>query len=275
MKLLKVPLVLCFLLFLSLAAQSQTVDQLATTVVYLEHSFSKITTNGNQSVTNQLTKSGTGFLLQYNDSLYLITAKHVGIDLGFTTNDTVSIANLDGSKSEFELPVLQGPRKAVWLHHPEVDVSVLPLEPMGQTQILFSARSLQVSNALAKWTNAPPRDRQLIIIGFPLGIGARVGDDFGPLTRRTRAASRLLQNGTIFLLEDPSIQGYSGSPVIYSNEPTRLGGVGLGGGPATEYFGVVTSTLFDDTGGKLAGVVPIKWVAQLIFEDQKKRGKAP
>jgi hypothetical protein len=87
---------------------------------------------------------------------------------------------------------------------------------------------------------------------------------FAPITRRTRAASGLLCGETYFLLEDPSIEGYSGAPVFDLGEPIAGPGGFQLGGRQTGCFGIISFTKSDNTGGKMAGVVPTKCILELI-----------
>jgi len=87
------------------------------------------------------------------------------------------------------------------------------------------------------------------MIGFPLGLGVDTSvNRFLPVSRQTRAASGLLDD-LFFLLQDPAIEGYSGSPLL------SLGGVvanrsGIVGDTPAACYGVVVSTVGDNTGGK-------------------------
>ena len=63
-----------------------------------------------------------------------------------------------------------------------------------------------------------------------------------------------------------SVQGYSGAPAFDLNEPiaTSGGGAVISGGKGVTCLGVVSSTISDNTGGKMAGVVPTKCILELI-----------
>ena len=98
------------------------------------------------------------------------------------------------------------------------------------------------------------------------------GEDFSPLTRKTRAASGFLHdddNGQFFFLEDPSVQGYSGAPVFYLGDAILTHGIQIGGGK-TGCYGVISFTSADNTGGKMAGVVPIKFALELMAKHEAK-----
>src|SRR5206468_6794441 len=103
---------------------------------------------------------------------------------------------------------------------------------------------------------APDRDAPLTVLGFPLGLG--VEREFSPISRDTKAASGLLTlprfdtqiPATFFVMQDPSIGGDSGAPVIDTGGPRRAG-QGLVLSAPTIVVGLVHGTLPDQTGGKV------------------------
>ena len=83
-------------------------------------------------------------------------------------------------------------------------------------------------NMLLKDLKAPQRERPLVVMGFPLALGAH--GHFSPITSESKAASGLVQirinkfdpEQTFFLLDKPSIGGFSGSPVFLMPWPIRF-----------------------------------------------------
>lgn len=72
-------------------------------------------------------------------------------------------------------------------------------------------------------------------------------------------------SSTYFLLENPSIQGYSGGPVFDMGYETLGGGSATASsGKGTICYGIITEKLHDDTGGKLGGVVPSFYLYELL-----------
>ena len=113
------------------------------------------------------------------------------------------------------------------------------------------------------------RDAELTTIGFPCGLGLQ--NVFSPLTFRSHAASGYVSvnNGAnnkpsnIFCLENPSVGGYSGAPVF------ELGYIAVGNrieiySQQTMCHGFISATLGDQTGGKIAMVVPAYYLKDLI-----------
>lgn len=67
---------------------------------------------------------------------------------------------------------------------------------------------------------------------------------------------------TFFLLQDPAVEGYRGSPLLATGGLViREAGI-ASSEPAV--YGVVVSTLADATGGKMAQVVSVRCVQELI-----------
>lgn len=258
--------------------QAQNLDEISKTVVFLRHDFVETVSNekGTFEVWLKLPNtnaffpkitsvSGTGFLVGHSNHLYLVTAKHVASDIGFTENDKIIIGLQNGKSLQLPLAALRGSNTNNWINHEKADVSILPLYPIPQIQPLLQEHFLDIS-LLNNGTNRPSRDVMLTIVGFPLGMGwgQDTEGDFIPLTRKTRASSGFINGGCIFLLEDPSVQGYSGSPIFDFLEPvnsmSRI--VIRSGGMAC--YGVVSSTFSDNTGGKMGAVVPTKLILELI-----------
>lgn len=215
--------------------------------------------------------SGTGFFVRKGTKIYLITAAHVAeklkSDVKIITHgqndrpllyDMIDIA---GSGNEHK-----------WFFHPEADVALLPLNPSekfkGTIKILNTDLLLASENDYDKF-----RDRVLTTVGFPLSLGLR--GKFSPIVKSSKAASSLFTyqrsdkniQTTFFILEDPSVQGFSGTPV-YAMSEVRIGGIGLGGGRFA-CIGLVHGTLKDNTGGKFAAIVPAYFIIQLIENHEK------
>jgi len=275
----------CFLIVLAtvLKSHAQSVEDLSKAVVFLRHDFIETSSNENGTYevwlklpnTNSFIPKlssvcGTGFLIAWSNDLFLVTARHVAYQMSFSDRDLIIIGAEGGKSFPIPLPMLRGANTNSWLHHIGADVSVLPLDPPPQLYQTLLARHFLNSSFLEAGTNRPRRDLVLTIVGFPLGMGwGQNGDDFIPFVRKTRAASGFIDSGNAFVLEDPSVQGYSGSPVLDLVEP-------ISGSSGTTFesrpmacYGVVSGTLGDDTGGKMAVVISTKCVVELIDDYEK------
>lgn len=258
----------------SVGARAGTIDGFCESVVFLNHNEPLIETlNGVQYEvwlkipgSNVLTakiiqKAGSGLIVISSGMAYLATAKHVAMDL----TEDFEIIMRGGHREPLHLSLvsLTGQPTVRWYHHPQADVSVHPL-PTITRQGLDALRGRSIPLAILEaGTNQPSRDVPLTALGFPLRLGAE--GEFMPLSRETKASSGMLSDaaGYFFLLQDPSVSGYSGGPLIESPglRFTEDGGIT----PAHPHcWGFVSATYGDETGGKMCRITPAFYVVQLI-----------
>lgn len=192
---------------------------------------------------------------------FLVTAKH-GIR-SFKPHDLVIISNDNDRPLRLKFSDLTGKSSHLdWISHEMSDVAILPLSMNSSLSASLAGRFLPIE-LLAEKPHAPDKEAPLAILGFPLGIG--VGEFASPILRNTRAASGIVNIGPValFVLQDPSVGGFSGSPVFkpshYNTEMrTTLGPVDY------EVIGIVSGTISDDTGGKFAAITPVYFLAELL-----------
>ena len=211
---------------------------------------------------------GSGFLVTDSNSLFLVTASHVAKLM--TTNSFVNLMGQKGKTVCLQLAQLSGKKSPTnWLHHDEADVAVLELSPSPEIRNKYLKQRFLPPGIIAADREAPSRNLSLIIFGFPLGIGSSE-KKFSPLTKQTHCASDLVTlkradasiQTIFFLLEDPSIEGYSGGPVL-DISIFKLGAMQTTGS-GTKLWGLVHGTSSDGTGGKLAMVVPSYFILETI-----------
>ena len=225
--------------------------------------------HGGPMITKTQVQSGTGFFVLYAERLFLVTAQHVALSTSADTRVTLrTTGDRPVSFSISALSGVSGPPQ--WVAHDSADIAALRLNPspdvFSDLQQHFIPQSM-----LVKKLAAPPRDRLLTTLGFPLGLGA--DGVFSPISNQSKPASGLLSLlrfdtqtwAVFFLLDSPSVGGFSGAPVF------DLPGVFSSGGVLIEdedlkCVGVVHGTISDDTGGKMAAVHP----AELILETLQK-----
>jgi len=165
----------------------------------------------------------------------------------------------------YSLADLVGEDIPKWTVHKEADVAVIPLNPPADFKVSIKYISI---NQIVDELNAPNLDLVLTTIGFPLNLG--IGQKFSPIVKTSRAASGLFrtergdtkQEANFFILEDPSVAGFSGAPVLKLSKVTI--GVMSSGQGAFECVGLVHGTISDDTGGKFAAIVPGKYIRETI-----------
>jgi hypothetical protein len=97
---------------------------------------------------------------------------------------------------------------------------------------------------------------------------------FSPISRQSKAASGILIEGGVryFLLQDPSIDGYSGGPVFTVDNPYYLS-LSINGQPIpvkimpalpANFWGVISATKANRSGGKMAVVIPAAYAAEMM-----------
>jgi hypothetical protein len=238
--------------------------------IFNREELSNVVVNLRQNVGNGQSKVGTGIFVVHNQNeLYLVTASHVANDMLVSGDYVIKGAN-DIAVSLKITDLIQGfsAQLIPWTHHQTADLAILRLNPTQQTiNTHFQNRFLPSENINANRVIVT-RDVELTSIGFPNGLGA-VGH-FSPLTFRTFASSSLITlnradtqtPADFFVLENPSIGGYSGGPVfdisIYKHGAMTSTGTG------TMCHGIMHGTISDQTGGKLAVVTPSYLLFDLI-----------
>ena len=254
---------------------NQTVpfDQVTKSVVYLEGEKAKLELiNGAtyeigfrrpgsgefQLLTERVT--GTGFFVRNGDSLFLATAGHVARNLALRVRLIAS--DTSGNSKTYSLD-----NKVSWIFSKKADVAVSRVhDALFILDFLHSALDIRF---LADTETVSVPELPLVVIGFPLGLG--VQNKFSPLRRETHASSGLIdlpradtkQVATFFVLQDPSIGGYSGAPVFIL-VAHRFGSIIMKGLNAKSCIGIIHGTISDATGGKLGVVTPAKYVYELI-----------
>ena len=202
---------------------------------------------------------GTGMFVVRGNELFLITASHVARPSNANTYLVLSDDNGNAATIALTLaaPVSQ------WDHHPAADIAKIHITITQANQHLFQNRFYphdQIHIAL----DSVSRDVELTTIGFPLGLGA-IGR-FSPLSFRTYAASSLIslnradnqQPCDFFVLESPSVGGYSGGPVF--DLGYMIVGMMTQNKGKTICYGFMHGTISDNTGGKLAAVTPASYL---------------
>lgn len=250
------------------SVEAVTLESLSVSVVYLREN------DGERA------RIGTGFLVRSAQS-YLVTASHVAVFLTpeskatFRTTGDVPLTVTLGD-------LFTGGLMLPWHRHAEADIAVLPLKPNEKALSLIQDRPLKIAMLVAQ-EGAPPRERPVTVMGFPLALGTT--GRFSPLTSEAKPASGLVRitrtdtkkEETFFMLDKPSIGGYSGAPVFLIPGPFFSEGTMKlpGAGAPTWIVGLVSGTISDDTGGKLAAIVPAKFIRDTILEADRQANKPP
>lgn len=272
----KIIFILLILIFsTSLFCQEKNIpfDDLMKSVVYLQDKHPKIQVISGKSYELGIRKigekrfklleysiSGTGFFIKSKGKLFLVTAEHIAREL--INNPSLVTSDMNGDAKEYSLK-----GEINWKFHKNADIAVSII----RNSILFK---LFYDNAIDKnflndSLDYPDAEFPIAVIGFPLNLG--IHGKFSPLRRDTNAASKLIdlpradnkKISTFFILQDPSIGGYSGAPVFII-EAYRFGHILMKGFDARLCVGIIHGILSDNTGGKLGMVVPAKFIKDLI-----------
>lgn len=210
-----------------------------------------------------LFSSGSGFFVNKGKDLYLVTASHVSRGIPFGSKATLYGSN--GVPLTYDLSELAGMQVPKWIFHNEADVAVLPISPQENFRAAIRAVSY---DQLKKDNSAPGLDIYLTTVGFPLELGVK--DKFSPIVKVSHPASALFRHprfdnnteASFFILDDPSVAGFSGAPVF--KLPRIKIGVMSSGQGAFECVGIVHGTFNDPTGGKFAAILPAFYIVATI-----------
>jgi len=217
--------------------------------------------NNNKALGDRLL--GTGTFVTKNGKFYILTAEHVITD----AIKAEYIILCDSNMKPCKVDLLNLNTNYSWKVHPVADMAVLEIDNTVNPWI--SSRAFPYDHCEISMTGLG-RDTEVTTVGFPCGLG--VNNVFAPLTFRSFPASEVLQLNRldkktiitdVFLLENPSIGGYSGGPVFdlaykvdynmtQTKDKTRLYGIMHG------YIGNGVS------GGHMSFVTPISCLSQLI-----------
>lgn len=211
--------------------------------------------------------SGTGFFVLKDDKLYIVTAKHITEKIDLQAK--IQIMGTDRYALDISFDSLE--QSPVVISHPNADIGVIQIDKTVINPIYTSAMFFDYNTMLFLDRDSNiSRDTEMTCIGFPKDFGCY--GTFEPLTFRSHPASSLIRNyhldytefhfeQDIFILENPSCCGYSGGPVI--DLGYKVDGAITQSSP-TIIYGVMSGTSPDNTGGKMALVTPIYYLADII-----------
>lgn len=221
---------------------------------------------------------GTAFLVRVKKLLFLVTAEHVSAK---TTAETkIVLSAKDDRPESFPLSSWAHAGRVKWVSHDVADVAILEIDPQEEIRADVVDRAVNVEEYMLGSFVSPERDRPTLTIGFPRGLGIDIlGPDarVSPISRESKPVSGLLtlprfdnkRNEIFFLLENPSLGGFSGSPV-YVFPGTWSKGAGFGVYRSTACIGLIHGTLYDveregrEGEGRFAAVVPSQYIVETL-----------
>jgi hypothetical protein len=170
----------------------------------------------NQSFPKKTAISGTSFFVSKDLDLYLVTAEHVAKSAD--QNTTLWISNSEGKTRKILLKDITVDNQINWTSHPISDVSVVRLDAskIDSTLSIVPIPFQLIVDTL----EAPMRIMEVTVYGFPLRLG--VNNRISPITKTLKPASGIIditrsdnnKLAPFFLLDDPSVSGFSGGPVF-------------------------------------------------------------
>ncbi|RFS17821.1 hypothetical protein [Emticicia sp. C21] len=200
---------------------------------------------------------GTGNIVSYHNKYLLITARHIAEQMSSTAKIVFMVP--DSSAIEEDLIFLTSSIAGIpWIHHPLADISILEIAPFNDFQKdRFLSSSIKL-DWVASQKISFPIGTEALFFGFPMYV---LNHYFSPIALWCNTASKLITHSdkvNYIYLDRPSIQSCSGSGVFIT---IRKGSFSR----ATYMVGIISATLSDDTGGKLAAVVPISYLKELLL----------
>ena len=205
---------------------------------------------------------GTGTFISKDNKYYILTANHVVV----SPIKVEFIYLCDNKMNPTKIDIKKLNNRGRWVSHPVADMAIFEIDSMANPWI--STRSFPYDHCEISMVNLT-RDTELTTVGFPLGLG--IQNIFAPLTFRSFPASSILKIQRIdkpqnvldfFLLEDPSIGGYSGGPVFdlaykvdYNMTQTK---------DKTRLYGIMHGYCGGNAGGSMSCVTPISYLKDLI-----------
>ena len=207
--------------------------------------------------------TATGFIVNKNNNLYLITNRHVVTGKDNQTDECLDKIHAGiPNKIKFWFPYEENGyfkwsvicldlydvnEKPVWLEHPvyknKVDVVALNLGSFNQTKFYYSCKS----------SYSPIVTENVFIIGYPFGYNVRPKEGKYAIWSTGTVASDpdldLEINGEqlpVFLVDAKTRKGQSGSPVIYYNANgfnRENGGLALYAGPISHEIGIYSGRI--------------------------------
>lgn len=240
------------------------IDSITATVVFLSSEFPQII-DGKQ-VQNK-TVFGSGLFVLHEGRVFLVTATHVAKDMN--PNGHITYKGDDGVGIVQTFSQLSGAQIPVWITHPNADVSVLELHPDAEQTQKLQGHFLESSFRMLKSMDHISRERPTMTFGFPLQLGSR--GRFSAISREAKPSSDVIsirEQGTsvdtsYLFLDSPSIGGFSGGPVLHYPGPYTENGA-LVMGNDVMCIGIIHGTISDETGGKLAAVVPSTFILEAL-----------
>jgi len=223
-------------------------------------------TRTNQMFPKKVANSGTAFFVYKDLDLYLVTAEHVAKHT--TENTIIRISKQDGTTNQLQLKDIVDDNNLKWTIHPISDVAVIRLD-LTKLDTAYNSIVPVFFEIIDFKLEAPLRTREVTVYGFPLRLG--ISGKITPITKTSKPSSGIIEHqrfdnkkiAPFFLLDDPSVSGFSGGPVFelpqefVKSDNTNLYII------AYRLMGLVHGTISKDVGGFTA-IVPANQIKETI-----------
>jgi hypothetical protein len=244
--------ILLILLLLSIQAKAQLLNS--------ETLYNKVVLLKEQLQDKEI--HGTGFILKSdNNSFFLVTARHVADNLHTDITEIFfrdSLEKAVGYKLKQFIPKIPMSR-----YNDESDFFILRLDPFDVISKKLLQRSSFDIKLIANDRTSIDRKYEVVVFGYPIFDF----EHFNPITFKSNFSSGLINikiEGLkkpcyCYLLENPSMEGFSGGPVFFGVQDRMTYPAN-----ATLIIGLVTATTYDKTGGKFAVITPTFHLLDLV-----------
>lgn len=227
-------------------------------MIFERDNLYKVVCNIRTPKTSSQEEIGTGMFVIKDNKPFIITASHVVANANAQTYLIIS----DDQDNPQKI-LLSDLSNHQWIHHSVADVAYIEVMPSQKNQNYIKGRFFPFDHIDIS-DSSPSKDIELTSIGFPLGLGTF--GKYSPLTFRTFASSSLItlnradtkKPSKFFIIENPSIGGYSGGPIF--DLGYLISGIMRQTKEKTICYGFTHGTISDDTGGKLGAITPASYL---------------
>jgi len=239
--------------------------QLSKAIFQLEH-YEKIKIEGMDRTNERFVPEGTGFFVRYEDSLYIVSARHV-VDKPFDLYAKINCRNINTKEHDIALVKLS---KNKWIFHPEegnentrpVDVAVMKIYPVKDRDIIHFSHFSSPSKTVDQFAGKDPEPpKEILVFGFPINLGFELKEEKNPMGRKGIASMVMekpfiMSKGKYFdkktvLVDVDAFPGNSGSPAI---SISTFGG-------KIKLEGLLIAT---NIGGRYAVIEPISRIKEVL-----------
>lgn len=221
--------------------------------------------NEKNAIPKTYSKTGTCFFVTTGSDGYLVTAEHVA---KFTSKNTmIVISGINNSPVKYKLgDIISEKNELNWTSHPNADVSVIKLD----SKYLKHGIPFISFDMLKYNLGAPFREDEVTVFGFPLSLG--VGKKISAISKTSKPSSGIIelprfdnrQRSNFFLLDDPSVSGFSGGPIVQLLPQIGTTRFDIANkNDVNKIVGLVHGTI-NEKGGGFAAIVPSFYIKETI-----------